>query len=43
VFDHDVLIRLGGKVEKRKKKLSKAVYFMPSLGFSRAPCVALRL
>ena len=26
VFTHDVLIRLGGKVEKRKKKLSKAVY-----------------
>jgi hypothetical protein len=26
VFEHDVLIRLGGKVEKRKKKLSKAVY-----------------
>jgi hypothetical protein len=26
VFEHDVLIRLGGKVEKRNKKLSKAVY-----------------
>jgi hypothetical protein len=26
VFEHDVLIRLGGKVEKRKKQLSKAVY-----------------
>jgi hypothetical protein len=26
VFEHDVLIRLDGKVEKRKKKLSKAVY-----------------
>jgi hypothetical protein len=26
VFEHDVLIRLGGKVEKRKKKLSKAVH-----------------
>jgi hypothetical protein len=26
VYEHDVLIRLGGKVEKRKKKLSKAVY-----------------
>jgi hypothetical protein len=26
VFPHDVLIRLGGKVKKRKKKLSKAVY-----------------
>jgi hypothetical protein len=26
VFDHDVLIRLGGKVAKRKKQLSKAVY-----------------
>jgi hypothetical protein len=25
-FTHDVLIRLGGKVQKRKKKLSKAVY-----------------
>lgn len=25
-YEHDVLIRLGGKVEKRKKKLSKAVY-----------------
>ena len=23
---HDVIIRLGGRVEKRKKKLSKAVY-----------------
>jgi hypothetical protein len=26
VFTHDVLIRLGGQVKKRKKKLSKAVY-----------------
>ena len=26
VFTHDVIIRLGGEVEKRKKKLSKAVY-----------------
>jgi hypothetical protein len=26
VFDHDVVIRLGGEVAKRKKKLSKAVY-----------------
>jgi hypothetical protein len=26
VFEHDVVIRLGGKVEKRKKKLSKAIY-----------------
>ena len=26
VFEHDVLIRLGGQVEKRRKKLSKAVY-----------------
>jgi hypothetical protein len=26
VFDHDVIIRLGGKVAKRNKKLSKAVY-----------------
>jgi hypothetical protein len=26
VFAHDVIIRLGGQVEKRKKKLSKAVY-----------------
>jgi hypothetical protein len=25
-FEHDVLIRLGGTVAKRKKKLSKAVY-----------------
>ena len=25
-FTHDVIIRLGGEVEKRKKKLSKAVY-----------------
>ena len=25
-FEHDVLIRLGGKVAKRKKQLSKAVY-----------------
>ena len=26
VFEHDVLIRLSGQMEKRKKKLSKAVY-----------------
>ena len=26
VYEHDVLIRLGGQVKKRKKKLSKAVY-----------------
>ena len=26
VFTHDVIIRPGGQVEKRKKKLSKAVY-----------------
>src|SRR4029453_9034399 len=26
VFTHVVIIRLGGRVEKRKKKLSKAVY-----------------
>ena len=26
VFDHDVLILLGGDVKKRKKKLSKAIY-----------------
>jgi hypothetical protein len=26
VYKRDVLIRLGGKVKKRKKKLSKAVY-----------------
>lgn len=25
-FEHDVVIRLGGNVKKRKKKLSKAVY-----------------
>jgi hypothetical protein len=25
-FTHDVIIRLGGRVEKRKKRLSKAVY-----------------
>jgi hypothetical protein len=25
-YEHDVLIRLNGKVEKRKKKLSKEVY-----------------
>lgn len=25
-YKHDVLIRLDGKVEKRKKKLSKAIY-----------------
>ena len=25
-FEHDVLIRLTGRVEKRKKKLSKALY-----------------
>jgi hypothetical protein len=26
VYEHDVLIRLDGQVEKREKKLSKAVY-----------------
>jgi len=26
VYEHDVLIRLGGQVKKRKKKLSKVVY-----------------
>jgi hypothetical protein len=26
MFEHDILIRLGGKVKKRKKKLSKAQY-----------------
>jgi hypothetical protein len=26
IFEHDVLIRLNGQVEKRKKKLSKALY-----------------
>lgn len=26
VFEHDVLIRLNGQVNKRKKKLSKAIY-----------------
>ena len=26
VFEHDVMIRLNGQVEKRKKKLSKVVY-----------------
>jgi hypothetical protein len=25
-YEHDVVIRLGGKVQKRKKKLSKAKY-----------------
>ena len=25
-FEHDVVIKLGGEVEKRKKKLSKAIY-----------------
>lgn len=25
-YDHDILIRLNGTVEKRKKKLSKAIY-----------------
>jgi hypothetical protein len=25
-FEHDVLIRLNGGIEKRKKKLSKAIY-----------------
>lgn len=25
-FEHDVLIRLSGQIEKRKKKLSKALY-----------------
>jgi hypothetical protein len=26
LFEHDVIIRLNGKVKKRKKKLSKAIY-----------------
>ena len=26
VYEHDIMIRLGGKVKKRKKKLSKAIY-----------------
>lgn len=26
LYDHDVIIRLDGKVKKRKKKLSKSVY-----------------
>ena len=26
VFEHDIIVRLNGQVEKRKKKLSKAVY-----------------
>ena len=25
-YDNDVIIRMGGRVEKRKKKLSKAIY-----------------
>lgn len=25
-FEHDIIIRLGGKIKKRKKKLSKAIY-----------------
>ena len=25
-YDHDILIRLNGRVEKRKKKLSKDIY-----------------
>jgi len=25
-FEYDVLIRLNGEIEKRKKKLSKAIY-----------------
>ncbi len=26
VYEHDIVIRLNGKVEKRKKKLSKEIY-----------------
>ena len=26
LFEHDVIIRLSGKIKKRKKKLSKAIY-----------------
>ena len=26
IFEYDVLIRLNGEIEKRKKKLSKAIY-----------------
>ena len=26
IFERDVIIRLGGRVKKRKKKLSKAIY-----------------
>jgi hypothetical protein len=25
-FEHDIIIRLNGKIKKRKKKLSKAIY-----------------
>ena len=25
-YDHDIIIRLNGEIEKRKKKLSKAIY-----------------
>ena len=25
-YEHDIIIRLDGKIEKRKKKLSKAIY-----------------
>ncbi len=32
VFDHDVMIRLTGQPEKRKKKLSKVVYPQDTLG-----------
>jgi hypothetical protein len=36
-YEHDVLIRLDGTVEKRKKKLSKRVYGTNSLSVSMVP------
>ena len=35
VFTHDVLIRLGGQVQKRKKKLSKATQWRSAAGAGR--------
>jgi hypothetical protein len=40
-FEHDVVIQLGGKAAKRKKRLSKAVYGTShtiSLAFKRNSC-----
>jgi len=40
-YDHDVIIRLSGKVEKRRKRLSKAQYAPRTLfrSLKRSSCL----